>query len=44
MKHSCTGRANGENGLSRGFMHHMAWQVGGVSRKQKAASVPATGG
>lgn len=44
MRHSCTGRANGENGLNPGFMHHTVWRVGRVKRKQKAASLPATGG
>lgn len=44
MRHSCTGRANGKNGLNQGFLHHTVWKVGGVKRKRKAASLPATGG
>lgn len=43
MRHSCTGSANGENGLSQGFMLHALWKMGGVNPKQKAASVQPQG-
>lgn len=37
VRHSCTGSANGKNGLNPGFMHHAVWKMGGVDEKQKAA-------
>lgn len=30
MRHSCTGSANGENGLNQGFMNQEVWKMGGV--------------